>query len=78
MIDKKILIQRLKTVDNIKMYRKIFKIIIDKDIKYTKNSNGIFFNIDLLDEKTLFEIEKLITYYECEKVKIHKMLNHNM
>ena len=71
MVDKAILIQRLRNLENKKCYIKLFRMIIQHNIKYTKNQNGIFFNIDLVDNNTLTEMDKLITYYEKKKTLIY-------
>lgn len=45
-------------------YKEIYKIIVKKNISHTKNSNGVFINLKLLDKTTIEEIENLLKYYE--------------
>ena len=61
MIDIFILNNKIKNVKNKKVYKRIFKLILDDDIKYTKNNNGVFFNLSELNESTLLQIEKILT-----------------
>ena len=41
----------------------IYNYINDNDIKYTKNNNGIFFNLSCLDDSQTDELYKLINDY---------------
>tara|TARA_Y100000590_G_scaffold39811_2_gene42492 strand:+ start:1782 stop:1997 length:216 start_codon:yes stop_codon:yes gene_type:complete len=43
-------------------YYEIFKIIDSNNIKYTENNNGIFINLNKLDEKTLKELEYYLEF----------------
>ena len=45
-------------------YREIYKIVVKNNISHTKNSNGVFINLKLLNKETIFEIENLLKYYE--------------
>ena len=44
-------------------YKEIYKIIIKNNISHTKNSNGVFINLKLLNKSTIEEIENLLKYY---------------
>ena len=65
--DRKILIKRISDVKNKKCYIKIFKIIHNNNNSYTKNDNGIFFNITNLSDDILNQIEHIIKHYEMKK-----------
>ena len=41
-------------------YYNIFKICIKNNIKYTENKNGIFINLNKLDEKTINDFREYI------------------
>ena len=43
-------------------YYEIFKIIDNHDIKYTENNNGIFINLNKLDEKTIQQLEYYLEF----------------
>jgi hypothetical protein len=66
LIDKKNLLSYMN-VKNFKRDEKIFNLIHNKNIKYSKNNNGIFFDLNQLNNEILFEIEKIISYYEIKK-----------
>ena len=51
---------KLKKVKNEKIFYIIFDYIKDNNIKYTLNSNGVFFNFKDLNRKMLNEINKII------------------
>jgi hypothetical protein len=68
--DKKMLVKRIGDIKNKKCYIKIFKLIHGDNLSYTKNDNGIFFNISILSDQILSQIECIIQYYENIK-------NHN-
>tara|TARA_X000000950_G_C13663084_1_gene556774 strand:+ start:29 stop:262 length:234 start_codon:yes stop_codon:yes gene_type:complete len=48
----------------------ILKIIIKNDIKFTENSNGIFVNMNKLDENTLNEIKSFLSFINNNLNKI--------
>lgn len=52
---------------NSKRDEKIFNLIHHKEIKYSKNNNGVFFDLNQLNDDILYEIEKIISYYELKK-----------
>lgn len=58
--DKKQLSQDITAITNKKLHIKIFKLIQNNNITFTKNKNEVFFNLDILDDETLFNIKELI------------------
>ncbi len=64
MTDLNILIKRISNIKNKKLYKKLFKLILFYDIKYSKNSNGVYFNISDLTVGIITEIDRLVSYYE--------------
>lgn len=52
---------RIKMIKNKELYMNIYKIAKnDSNFKPTINKNGIYFNLNLLDELTLIKISQLI------------------
>jgi hypothetical protein len=40
----------------------LFKIILDTNANYTKNNNGVFLNLNWIDEKLLVKINNYISF----------------
>jgi hypothetical protein len=59
-------IKELEICENIE----ILKIIIKNDIKFTENSNGIFVNMNKLDDNTLEEIKSFLSFINNNLNKI--------
>lgn len=64
---KKNLNKRLHDIKNKNCYIKIFNYIIQNNLTYSKNENGIFFNLSELDDKYIYIIDKILFYYENKK-----------
>jgi len=62
--DKKDILKRITNIKNKKCYIKIFKLIHNDKLSYTKNENGIFFNLNNLSNEKLHQINKIVQYYE--------------
>ena len=66
--DKKQLVKRMNDIKNKKCYIKIFKVIHRSgSTKYTVNDNGVLFNLTILPDDILTNIELIIQYYENKK-----------
>jgi len=63
-IDKKLLAKKIGDIKNKKCYVKIFKLIHTDKLSYTQNDNGIFFNLSVLSDKLLNEIDNIVLYYQ--------------
>ena len=72
--DKKIIASRIEQINNKKIYIKLFKIISNDNNNYTANSNGVFLNLNNLQDKTLSKIEHVLDIYE--KFKKNKITNN--
>jgi len=69
--DKKIIASRIEQIRNKKIYLKLFEIISIDNNNYTSNANGVFLNLNNLQDKTLHKIEKVLNKYdEIKKNKI--------
>ena len=62
--DKKKLLNRINDLKNKKCNMKIFKIIYTDNVDYSKNNNGVFFNLNQLNDESLSKIDNIISYYE--------------
>jgi hypothetical protein len=62
--DKKKLVKRIGDIKNRKCYVKIFKLIHGDNLSYTKNDNGVFFNLTSLSDEILTGIESILDFYE--------------
>ena len=66
-MDKNLLVSRIKNINNYKCYIKIFKVLCDDNIQFTKNSNGIYFVVNNINEISLNKIERIVRFYEDKK-----------
>ena len=67
----------VSNIDNLKSktdYMELFKIINNVTDKYTQNNNGVFINLNCLDDSTLQKIEKFL---ERNKTKEKKNIDLN-
>ena len=62
--DKKILIRRINDIKNKKCYQDIFRLLLNQNINYTRNSNGIFFKLALLSDEILNRIDFILSFHE--------------
>ena len=60
MINKIDIKNRIDTLNNKKKGNKIFNIIIKSKIKYTKNKAGVLFDLNELQEKYIYDINKIL------------------
>lgn len=65
--EKKQLIKRITDIKNKKCYIKIFKLIHNDNFNYTKNENGIFFNLSNMSDKIITKIDNILLFYEKKK-----------
>jgi hypothetical protein len=76
--DKKLLVKRIGDIKNKRCYIKIFKIIHGDNFKYTKNDNGVFFNLTNLPDSILHKIELVLQHYENKKfVNDQELIKNN-
>ena len=62
--EKKKIVFRIQNLKSRKFYIKLFKIILNENIDYNKNSNGIFFNINKLTNSQFNKINTFLDYCE--------------
>ena len=73
--DKKDLLRRITNIKYKVCYKQIFKLLIKYNINYTRNNNGIFFNLASLEDDTLNKINDILVYHEFKK---NKIINNNI
>ena len=61
------MVRRLAAVKQRKCYIQIFKLIVEHNVPYTVNNNGVFFNMSPLPEELVQQINDIIK--RCEERK---------
>ena len=57
---KKKLVLKIKSLNNKQSYLKLFHMIIENNIEYSSNNNGVFFNVNLLTDELFFKIHNFV------------------
>lgn len=65
--DKTYLVNRISDVKNKKCYIELLKLLINENVKYMRNHNGIFFNLGLLSDDVLTKIDDILISFEMRK-----------
>ena len=73
--DRSFLVRRVSDIKDRKCYMDIFKLLHKQKINYTRNSNGIFFNVSVLSNEVLNKIDFILSFHEF---KIEKVSNNNI
>ena len=60
---KKDLIRRIGLIKKKKVYIEIFRVIVDNNIPYTLNGNGVYFNLSVIDDG-IIEIAQIVKKYQ--------------
>lgn len=69
-VDKHTLKNLIKNLNNKQDYLVILKFLMDNKIKYTENSNGIFFNLKQLTNELILELIDIVNNLTNQKVNI--------
>ena len=64
-INRQFMVRRIAAVKQKKCYIAIFKLIIEHNVPYTVNNNGVFFNMSPLPEELVRQINDIIK--RCEE-----------
>lgn len=67
--DKKLLLSKINEYKNKRRDAKIFSLICKNNINYSNNDNGVFFDLNQLNDEILNKIENIILYYEIKQKK---------
>tara|TARA_Y100001970_G_C14220205_1_gene852180 strand:+ start:2254 stop:2559 length:306 start_codon:yes stop_codon:yes gene_type:complete len=68
--EKKQLVKDISNLNKIE-HIEIFKIFKKDNIKYTENSNGIFINLNKVDDKTLLKVRNFLNFYNNNNKKLN-------
>ena len=71
-INRQFMVRRLAAVKHTKCYIAIFKLIVEHNVPYTVNNNGVFFNMSPLPEELVRQINDIIN--KCEEQKQQQQL----
>ena len=66
-INRQFVVRRIAAVKQNKCYIAIFKLIVEHNVPYTVNNNGVFFNMSPLPEELVKQINDIIK--KCEERK---------
>lgn len=58
--EKKKIVYKIQQLNNKKDYFKLYELVNNNNIQFTKNNNGIFFNINKLSNLALQQIEEFL------------------
>ena len=67
LIHRQFMVRRLAAVKQRKCYIHLFKLIVEHDVPYTVNNNGVFFNMSHLPDDLVRKIDEIIK--RCEERK---------
>jgi hypothetical protein len=65
--EKKILASKIANITNKKDYKEIFKIIHENNCNYIENDNGIYINLNILNDETLLKIKNFLEIIDNNK-----------
>ena len=68
--EKKQLVKDISNLNKIE-HIEIFKIFKKDNIKYTEDSNGIFINLNKVDDKTLLKVRNFLNFYNNNNKKLN-------
>jgi hypothetical protein len=65
--EKKILASKIENITNKKDYKEIFKIIYENNCNYIENDNGVYINLNVLNDEMLLKIKVFLEVIENNK-----------
>ena len=65
--ERKILASKIANITNKKDYKEIFKIIHENNCNYIENDNGIYINLNILNDETLLKIKNFLEIIDNNK-----------
>jgi len=68
--DKKSIMTRIQNLKNKKHYIHIYKIIKENNVQYSQNINGVFINLNNIDDIILDKIIKYLNYLDSRNSEI--------
>ena len=70
LVDKKAIMTRIQNLKNKKHYIHIYKIIKENNVQYSQNINGVFINLNNIDDIILDKIIKYLNYLDSRNSEI--------
>jgi hypothetical protein len=67
---KKKIVYRIQNLKKRKIYIKLFKLILNENINYSTNNNGIFINVSKIPTNSLIKIDEFLNDYEVKESSI--------
>ena len=67
---KKKIVYRIQNLKKRKIYIKLFKLILNENINYSLNNNGIFINVSKIKLESLIKIDKFLNEIELTEANI--------
>ena len=61
---KKDLVRRIGLIKKKKAHLEIFRVIVDNNIPYTLNGNGVFFDLSAIDDGIISQIDLVVKKYK--------------
>jgi len=68
--DKKAIMTRIQNLKNKKHYIQIYRIIKDNNVQYSQNINGVFINLNNIDDTILDKIVQYLNYTDSRNSEI--------
>ena len=65
--ERKILASKIENITNKKDYKEIFKIIHENNCNYIENDNGVYINLNILNDETLLKIKNFLEVLDVNK-----------
>jgi hypothetical protein len=65
--ERKILASKIENITNKKDYKEIFKIIHENNCNYIENDNGVYINLNILNDETLLKIKNFLEFLDVNK-----------
>ena len=70
LLDKKAIMTRIQNLKSKKHYIHIYKIIKDNNVQYSQNINGVFINLNNVDDTILDKIVQYLNYTDTRNSEI--------
>jgi hypothetical protein len=72
--ERRYLVKRISDVNDKQCYKELFQLVVNENIEYTTNANGIFFNVSPLNDHLLNKIDYILSFHE-HKISKNKYIS---
>ena len=69
--DKRKIVEKVNTLSS-DVHLELFYYLFKTNNKYTINSNGVFFNLNTLNDKVLYELDRMVHFCYKNEKKLNK------